>query len=161
MKLFYTLAALIVLSSSSVLPVEARELCDFCKALDTGIGSMPGKPTTCLIEIDAPTFGGEVALDVRGVDGKSIWDKPRVKQSKAGIVTYHIGCSQISSPTDQVYLCVDGTKGGDGKTYHSARFRAEGSLDIALKTHKLEMCLKGPGCPKWHPTAPEKDTEKE
>ena len=153
MKLFYILGTLVILVFSSVVPIEAREACDFCKALDTGIGSQPGRPVTCLIEVSAPTYGGEVALDVRNAEGKSLWGKPRIKQSKAGVVVYRIGCSQIQSPTDQVYLCVDGSKGGDGKTYHSSRFRAEGSLELALKTRKLDMCLKGPGCPKWHAVA--------
>jgi len=133
-----------------ILSAGAAEKCDFCTALDTGIGSKAGSPTDCLIEITAPTFGGEVALDVRDATGKSLWGKPRIKQSASGTVVYHIGCSQIRSPTDQVYLCVDGRKGGDGKTYHSSRFRAEGTIDTALKTHKLEMCLKGPACAKWH-----------
>ena len=143
----------VITASFMTLPAHACGNSKFCKSLEEGFGSKPTKPTECLITIVAPTYGGEVALDVRDKSGKSLWGKPRIKQAGQGIVEYHIGCSQVEEPTDQVYLCVDGRKGGDGMTYHSSRFRAEGTLDQSLKTHRLEMCLKGRGCPKWHAPA--------
>lgn len=116
-----------------------------CEAWKSGIASPMGKPIECMVKITAPTFGGKVALEVRR-DGKSRWSEPRIKHVGPGVVQYNIGCGWFKEPTDEVYLCVQGS---DGKEFYSRRTRSTGELDDVLAKKRLEMCLKGRECPKY------------
>lgn len=147
MKKFWILVAFTLLLTPVLALSEGR--CDRCEAWRTGHGSPPGQPTTCLVTIEAPTYGGQVGLDVRDASGKSRWPAPRIKTVGPGFVRYRIGCNWLKEPTDQVYLCVDGKKGGNGNRYTSIRWRKTGDLDRALKRRRLEMCLRGKECPRY------------
>jgi hypothetical protein len=151
MKLFHITTSLLLLCV--LVPIDSLHACEngtLCKAMKSGNGSHPTRPTNCLVKISAPTYGGEVGLDIRDAAGNSIWPKPRIKMSGPGIFVTYIGCSQLDRPTTEAYLCVDGTRGnGDGKHYHSIRSLESGALTMALQTHHLDMCLKGAACPNY------------
>jgi len=117
-----------------------------CEAWQSGVGAKPGAPTTCLVTITAPTYGGKIGLEVRDANRDSRWKAPRIKHVGAGTVVYRIGCGWLEEPTAEVYLCVEGK---DGKKFTSIRWRAKGDLDDTLKTRRLEMCLKGQRCPRF------------
>ncbi len=154
MRLF-TIAAIAALqffiapSSVQANGLKKADCDEQCQIWKRGIGSQPGKPTSCIVTIIAPTHGGQVALDV--LDGKGIarWSSPRIKQVGPGVVKYRIGCNWLEEPTNVVYMCVDSDPGRDGNRFTSIRWRRDGDLDNAQKTRRLEMCLKGPECARF------------
>lgn len=145
--LFGALAALLVWSPLQAKSTKGPKDCNDpdCKAWQSGVGSKPGKPTTCIVTVSAPTFGGKIALDVRREGRVSRWGAPRIKHlDKPGTVTYRVGCGWFGEPTAEVYLCAEGF---DGKQFVSIRWRFKGHLDDVLKSRRLQMCLKGRACP--------------
>lgn len=145
------LVAFLLAAPISVSADEKPECGPACAAWLSGHGARPGTPTKCLVTISAPTYGGKVALDVRDAGRASRWEAPRIKQVGEGTVTYKIGCGWLESPTAEVYICVEGK---DGKRFTSIRWRKDGDLDEALRTHRLDMCLQGEKCPRYVPGEP-------
>ena len=148
MKFFGILAAFLLFAPlEAQAGQKARNDCGpACEAWLSGRGARPGAPTRCIVEISAPTYGGQVGLDVRDASRKSRWGAPRIKEVGPGVVTYRVGCGWLESPTAEVYLCVEG---GDGKKFTSIRWRKDGDLKEALRTRRLEMCLKGKECSRY------------
>lgn len=149
MKFFHLSVIGVLLSVLAPAGAEAGKRIDCntaeCAAWQSGRGARPGSPTSCIIEITAPTFGGKVGLDVRDARGVSRWGAPRIQNVGPGVVVYRIGCGWLESPTAEVYICVEGARG----QFSSKRDHSAGSLDAALRTRRLEMCLKGTECPKY------------
>lgn len=149
MKVFFQILTAFFLSLAP-LAALAKD-CPECDAWKSGHGARPGKPTSCIVTISAPTFGGKIGLDVRTASRESRWGAPRIKHVGPGTVTYRIGCGWLEEPTAEVYLCVDG---GEGKQFSSIRWRSKGDLQKALETKKLEMCLKGAECSRFQEGSP-------
>lgn len=93
-----------------------------------------------------------MTLDVRDANGKTRFRNsdgepaPRVRNVGPGTVRFGIGCSYFNEVTEQVYMCVYGR---NGATFTSVRWRFKGHIENALKTRRLEMCLKGQDCPMY------------
>jgi hypothetical protein len=158
MRLFFSLLACALFLFSAPLAAQAggkRGDCIGvqCKAFRGGYGAHAHGHPRERCRIVGPTISGKMYIDFRGERRRSLLKGglPWIKEVKHGQFEAGFNCNRLRNPeTVEVYLCVDGTRGGDvPKQYSYVILRSSGKFEEALRTHVLRACLLGPGCPDY------------